>query len=167
MALEQSSNVHPLSDKWTLWAHLPHDTDWSIKSYEKIMTFDTLEQLVSLNDIIPETLVKKCMLFIMKDNIMPVWEDKNNINGGCFSFKVNCKLIQSTWKNLGYALVCNIMTNNSKLSKNINGITVSPKKAFCIIKIWMRNCDEQTTVNFNAIDGFNYNGCIFKRHTTS
>jgi len=21
-----------LSDKWTLWAHLPHDTDWSMKS---------------------------------------------------------------------------------------------------------------------------------------
>ena len=23
----------PLSDKWTLWAHLPHDIDWSINSY--------------------------------------------------------------------------------------------------------------------------------------
>ena len=20
-----------LSDKWVLWAHLPHDTDWSLK----------------------------------------------------------------------------------------------------------------------------------------
>ena len=23
---------HPLSNNWTLWAHLPHNTDWSLKS---------------------------------------------------------------------------------------------------------------------------------------
>ena len=28
----QSSNeATPLCDKWVLWAHLPHDTDWSLK----------------------------------------------------------------------------------------------------------------------------------------
>ena len=30
---------HPLHDKWVLWAHLPHDTDWSLKSYIKILLF--------------------------------------------------------------------------------------------------------------------------------
>jgi hypothetical protein len=24
---------HALSTGWTLWCHLPHDTDWSLKSY--------------------------------------------------------------------------------------------------------------------------------------
>ena len=28
----ESNNLHKLSDTWILWAHLPHDTDWSIKS---------------------------------------------------------------------------------------------------------------------------------------
>ena len=27
---------HKLNTKWVLWAHLPHDTDWSLKSYKKI-----------------------------------------------------------------------------------------------------------------------------------
>ena len=32
-----SSAVEPaLYDKWVLWAHLPHDTDWTLKSYKKI-----------------------------------------------------------------------------------------------------------------------------------
>ena len=31
---------HSLSDKWSLWAHLPHDTDWSLNSYKNIYTFD-------------------------------------------------------------------------------------------------------------------------------
>ena len=30
---------HKLSHQWTLWAHLPHNTDWSMKSYIKIYTF--------------------------------------------------------------------------------------------------------------------------------
>jgi len=167
MALEETSSTHLLSDKWTLWAHLPHDTDWSIKSYQKIMTFGTLEELISLNDVIPEPVVKKCMLFIMRANIMPVWEDTHNVQGGCFSFKVNCKFIQSTWTNLGYALVSNIITNSPELRENINGITVSPKKAFCIVKIWMRGCDEQSTAKFNPVNGLNYHGCIFKKHVTS
>ena len=29
----ESNNFHKLSDTWILWAHLPHDTDWSIKRY--------------------------------------------------------------------------------------------------------------------------------------
>ena len=28
-----SEHRHLLSDKWVLWAHLPHDTDWTLKSY--------------------------------------------------------------------------------------------------------------------------------------
>ena len=43
-----SEVTHPLYDKWVLWAHLPHDTDWSIGSYTLIMNVDTLEQMVTL-----------------------------------------------------------------------------------------------------------------------
>ena len=43
----QSSNeATPLCDKWVLWAHLPHDTDWTIKSYIKIMEFNSLEKMI-------------------------------------------------------------------------------------------------------------------------
>ena len=31
-----NESFHRLSDRWTLWAHLPHKTDWSMKSYIKI-----------------------------------------------------------------------------------------------------------------------------------
>ena len=35
-AVSSKSTSYPLYDKWVLWAHLPHDTDWGIKSYKKI-----------------------------------------------------------------------------------------------------------------------------------
>ena len=31
---------HELSDKWVLWAHLPHDTSWTLESYKKILGFN-------------------------------------------------------------------------------------------------------------------------------
>ena len=78
---------HPLSDKWTLWAHLPHDTNWSLASYSKIHTFDTVEDTISICETLPEKMVKNCMLFLMKESIKPTWEDPANRDGGCFSYK--------------------------------------------------------------------------------
>ncbi len=82
------NDTHPLYDNWVLWAHLPHDTDWSIKSYKKIMDICSVEDMLILYLAIPEKLVKNCMLFLMRRNINPTWEDVSNRNGGCFSFKV-------------------------------------------------------------------------------
>ena len=50
----ETSETHPLYDKWTLWAHLPHDTDWSVKSYKKIMTMKTMEDGLALSRALPE-----------------------------------------------------------------------------------------------------------------
>ena len=36
----------PLFDKWVLWAHLPHDTDWSLGSYKYIMCIKFVEEMV-------------------------------------------------------------------------------------------------------------------------
>ena len=43
-----SSEVHPLYDKWVLWAHLPHDTNWDLSSYIQIYTMETMEQTVAI-----------------------------------------------------------------------------------------------------------------------
>ena len=91
-------DFHKLSDKWTLWAHLPHDTDWSIKSYKPIYTFDTVEQSIAVTETLPEILVKNCMLFLMREGIMPIWEDPGNRDGGCFSYKVVNKSVYEVWK---------------------------------------------------------------------
>jgi len=46
---------HPLYDKWVLWAHLPHDTDWSIRSYKRISVVNSIEQMLSLYPFIYNT----------------------------------------------------------------------------------------------------------------
>ena len=53
---------HALSGGWTLWGHLPHDTDWSLKSYIKLYDFNTVEQTVSVTEMLPPKLVMNCIL---------------------------------------------------------------------------------------------------------
>ncbi len=161
-----NSSFHTLKNKWNLWAHLPHDTDWTINSYKHIYKFTTAEETIAINEFLPECLVKNCMLFVMKEGIMPMWEDAKNRNGGSFSYKVLNKSVQEVWKQLNYLLVGESLSANSSFVNNITGITISPKKNFCIVKIWLTNCNFQNPeVVTSAIKGISSQGCLFKKHS--
>ena len=156
---------HQLQNKWTLWAHLPHDTDWTTKSYRNVHTITSVEETIALMESLPEVLVMNCMLFIMKEGIVPVWEDQNNRNGGCFSYKIPNKLVYSVWKELSFMLAGKTLSSNQAFVNTINGITISPKKSFCIIKIWMSSCEFQNPeLVTKEITGLATLGCIFKKH---
>ena len=133
--------MHKLANTWTLWIHLPYDTDWSLNSYKKISNFNTLEEAIIFIENINKNIIEKCMIFVMKNNIKPIWEDPENKNGGCFSYKINIDHIYDIWKILFYNLICNIITHDNDLMQNINGISLSPKKNFSILKFWIKTTD--------------------------
>jgi hypothetical protein len=154
-----------LSDKWTLWAHLPHDTDWSITSYKKIYTVSNVEETIAITETLPPILVQNCMLFWMREGIKPTWEDPKNRNGGCFSYKVVNKSVYDSWKELTYCTLGNTISKQMSFVDKVTGITISPKKNFCIIKIWMADCANQNpAIVINEIKGIVSQGCIFKKH---
>jgi hypothetical protein len=159
-----SENYHTLNDKWVLWAHLPHDTDWTLKSYKEIYEISNIETVNAINKTIPEKMVKNCMLFLMRKNINPTWEDPKNSKGGCFSFKVINKNVYDVWVNLVMAITGEYISKDMNFLNSINGITISPKKSFCIIKIWMSNIEEQNPRKICKIEGLTVHGCIFKKH---
>ena len=160
-----TTEYNNLSDKWTLWAHLPHDTDWSINSYKNVYTVSCVENTIALIETLPDILVKNCMLFFMRDGIKPIWEDEKNRNGGCFSYKVIEKNVPSTWKQLCYLVAGQTISENKTFANKVTGITISPKKKFCIIKIWMNDCENQNPeVITNEIKDISPHGCLFKKH---
>jgi hypothetical protein len=159
-------SFHKLSQNWTLWAHLPHNTDWSIKSYIPISTFTNVEEAIAVTETLPTVLVENCMLFIMREGIKPTWEDPKNRNGGCFSYKVLNKNVYKVWKDLTYVVVGGSISKQSGFVSCVTGITISPKKNFCIIKIWMSDCNNQNpAIVTNDVKGITPIGCLFKKHT--
>jgi hypothetical protein len=157
--------THKLSSNWTLWTHLPHIIKWDVESYTKIFSVKTIEETICLVELLTEPIVINCMIFFMKKNITPLWEDPNNINGGCFSYKVSNKTAFNTWKSLCYCISGNTVSKNKCFNDTITGITISPKKNFCIIKIWL-NGDKykDPSIITNEIPTLITNGCLFKKH---
>jgi len=157
------NNFHNLYGKWTMYAHLPHDTDWSINSYKIIQKINYVEESIALFKIIPDILVKNCMLFLMRDSIKPTWEDPCNREGGCFSFKVSNKNVPKAWKHLCFSLMGETISTDISILDKITGASISPKKSFCIIKIWLSDCKTQNVNKLNTISGLDKYGVLFKK----
>ena len=106
------------------------------------------------------------MFFIMKNDIFPTWEDPNNRLGGCISFKYDNNILKEFLKLL---LLC--ITNNLSTEENINeinGLSISPKKEFNIVKIWTKNYDKNYNEIVKEYEPFvKYDKCIYKKHKLS
>ena len=65
-----------------------------------------------------------------------------------------------------YLLIGNTITDNKDFLTKINGITISPKKSFCILKVWISDCTMQNSslININEVKGLTNQGCLFKKH---
>ena len=156
---------HKLRGKWDLYYHLPNYPNWNLASYKSIMKdIDSVEKVIRLNEAINENIVKQNMFFLMRSGITPLWEDPKNRDGGCFSFKVINKQVYDIWKVIFYTLCGETLCKKREHNDLINGITISPKKNFCIMKVWLKNCDTQDPNILIDINNLQKQGCIFKRH---
>jgi hypothetical protein len=160
------SPKYPLSDKWDLYYHLPTDSNWDLASYMVILgDIHSADQVIAINNAIPEEIVTNSMLFLMRSGITPMWEDKKNRSGGCFSYKILNKQVYEIWKQLFYLCCGEMLTTKKEHHHHINGITISPKKNFCIIKIWLNTIDFQDPNFIKQLTNLPVQGCIFKKHS--
>ena len=163
--MSNPDHQYTLLGKWDLYYHLPQDKNWDLASYKIIMgDIERADQLVALNETLPANIIRYCMLFGMRKGITPMWEDPQNRNGGCFSYKVINKQVVDVWKSLMYAMCGETLCVQSKHNALINGITISPKKNFCIVKIWLKNCSVQDPSIIIPIPNLTKQGCLFKKH---
>ena len=154
---EDKKDLIPFNDTWVLWYHNPSNNDWSTKSYHKVFEFSDLQSFWKLfntwNDCLPS--LDKSMFFLMKkredgEYIFPMWEDTNNQKGGCFSFRVEKELIGDVWLKLCAYMISTTICNDTKDYITINGISSSPKRNFCILKIWNNDSNYATIDYLNS-----------------
>ena len=63
-----------------------------------------------------------------------------------------------------YTMVCESLSKDHSILSKINGISVSPKKNFSIIKIWMADCETQDIRNLQIHKELVDKKVIFKAH---
>jgi len=153
-----------LNKKWDLWFHNISNTDWSINGYTKIYTIETVEEFWEINMRMNINIIQNGMFFLMKEGTQPLWENEENINGGCWSYKISKKECYLSWVEL-LITICGETLVEDKYNNIINGVSISPKKNFCIIKIWTNN-NENTSNSILSKQVYNLNisQCLYKEH---
>ena len=153
-----------LNSKWDLWFHNLSNPDWSINGYTKIYTLETIEEFWEINMRMNINIIQNGMFFLMKEGIQPLWEHDTNINGGCWSYKISKKECYISWVELIMS-ICGETLLENKYNNIINGVSISPKKNFCIIKIWTNN-NENTSNSLLSKNIYNLNvsQCLYKEH---
>lgn len=132
-----------LNDVWAVYFHDPNDHNWTTQSYHRLGDISTVndfwDHLSSIKDN-----VHKGMFFIMREHIFPCWDDPCNIKGGCLSIKVLKDDMILFWEDVCMKLMGETIIKDEFRNLHwdkVNGISTSPKKHFCIIKIWLA-CSE-------------------------
>lgn len=121
---------------WNVWYHHTKD-NWKLSGYRKIYNISNIKNFWELyNNWNRLGGILSKQFFVMKNNIIPLWEDKMNINGGCWSLKININLAEKLWEYLSILLVGENIYDND----NINGLSICVKKNnICVIKIWIKD----------------------------
>jgi hypothetical protein len=125
----------PLKNKWNIWYH--HEKDnWKISGYKKVYDIMTISDFWSFyNNWDKVGGINNKHFFIMQEGITPIWEDTKNINGGCWSFKVQEDQANDLWEDLSIYLVCDQLCPTIK--DEIVGLSICFKKNNnAVIKIW-------------------------------
>jgi hypothetical protein len=132
--------LHPISTgPWTMYFHEPEDKTWTPDSYKRIQKITTWEELGTLFREMGPTRIANGMVFAMLADRSPLWENKENIRGGSYCLKVTRRNAVEVYQRYVAAASCGIIT---VAANPIVGVTMSPKKGFCIIKLWNTNAKE-------------------------
>jgi hypothetical protein len=170
-----STNLE-LDKEYSLWYHNPNDTNWTESSYHQILSFNTTDEFWVLDKLFNNDFIENGMFFVMKENIVPIWENDKNIDGGYISWKVDKKNVYSYWIDLiGHMITNNIFEdennedckdnkNDKNYSNIINGCSISPKKNFNILKLWTKEIVDLESLKFSDSLKLSEFNSAFKSH---
>ena len=141
--MENKTENFKLKYKWVIWFHKVNDNNWTLESYSKVFELETYyDILYIINELKNMT---SGMFFLMKDGIIPIFEDEKNMNGGYWSMRITKKEAVDYWEKMIYYLCIDNIFINDDYEQMINGLSISPKINNCIFKIWTSNFKEMKT----------------------
>ena len=164
---KQLKEDHLLNDLWSFYFHDPFNSDWNLNSYIKVYDVGSVEDFWPVHETFLEK-ISMGMFFITREHIFPCWDDPYNKDGGCISIKVLKADIQPFWATMSFRLLGETLLVDEKrdMWDHINGLSISPKKHFCIIKVWLRTTELQDVSFYNIPAGY-YGEIIYKGNKDS
>ena len=141
--LEKLGYYKKFNSEWNLWYH--HElNNWRVDGYRKIFHVKNIKEFWDLhNNIDCLGGITNQHFFLMRDNILPIWEDSANRNGGSWSIKLNdISNVFNIWLKLSILMMGEniVKDERHRISKLVVGLSLNLRNQnTCIIKIWNRD----------------------------
>jgi hypothetical protein len=137
---DETTDDHFLNDTWHVFFHDPLDDDWTNQSYKNLNSISSIEEAHAHLEA-QKPIIHKGMFFIMRDGVFPCWDDPENIKGGSLSIKVLKESVYTFWEKIVMQILGEsfLIDEKTEYWNYINGVSISPKKYFCIIKVWLKD----------------------------
>lgn len=141
------------SGSWSLYFHAHDNPKWNLASFTLVGQVKTWREFWSLIEGLRTEAIADGMFFFMRDPIPPLWENHQNIRGGSYSIRVQRKDAGETYVSYVIATMLGTLTKDRAsasadrsaqpatpaadgAANTVNGISISPKKGFNILKMW-------------------------------
>lgn len=147
-------NTDYLNSEWNLYIHNLTEKDWTLNSYKHVTRFQTIDDFWTFFNNYKN--FRKFNFYMMRDNIKPVYEDRQNKNGYSYSYIIPGRKVTETFVDILVKMLSENLTD-LKNTYEICGISLTPKlKGISILKIWLKNKNnviQLKTDNENLING--------------
>jgi len=134
-----------LENSWSFWFDRYLGPGLTVEEYASSLcnlgSFHSIQNFWRWVNNLPPTckLGPRTSYHVMKQNVRPLWEDDENVNGGTFTFKVSKAESDAVWLRVLLAIVGEQFSAVLDESDDICGASVSIRKDENIINIWHKN----------------------------
>ena len=151
-----------LANKWTIYFHDYENPDWTHESYEKLVIIETPTDFWTVFEMMKPKLVTG-MFFFMKNKIFPKCD--SHVNEGTKYTFMSIKILKVRVENFAEHVLVRLLSESLHKSNPdcVKGVSISPKKHFCIFKIWLDSSDSYKDIDFDIPDY--YHGSIIFRES--
>lgn len=131
--VSREANHEIPSGPWTLYVHSTEEKKWKADTFKRIHMTGSWEELGAVLREMGPARVLNTMMFAMRGTRSPLWENKDNIGGGTYSFVISRRKAVEVYMLYLAAAATDTATVNP--ANKIVGVTMSPKKGHCVIKL--------------------------------
>ena len=126
-----------LNTHWTIYIHNISEKDWTLDSYKKVFVIRKITDFWTFFNNFTD--LQKFNFYVMRGDIKPVYEDKNNMNGYSYSYIIPGRKVEQTFIHVLVEMLCEKIVNIENFDE-VCGVSLVPKSnGISIFKIWMRN----------------------------
>ena len=126
---------------WKVWYHSINNNSWANDSYKHIFSIENVFDIKVMIDYLKQNYLQNGMFFIKKGDIFPTWESPENREGCSISFKLPASNLKESWDLFLKKIITGEIVKESDKFSEINGFSISPKKEFNIVKLWLKTND--------------------------